>query len=442
MLSSQEDPVKARIVETELALEVVSGFLETSPRDLIPGARSQAEAFVANAPSLWGYERDTERLFLTLDIAVSAIQADPTYGGGYTLAAACMFRMGVRDVDIYDPRTLISAIPWANRAIMVDPDYPAGWETYIEIHCFKGDFKTAEQALGKVYARFGDNDLYARCAFLFFRLQGDHSQAINWGALAWQTEWDAGRLVQTLFALGLLYRDTSQWAKALDCYRVITEKDHSNAWAFHYWAICAAALGDATRAMELNQQAIQLGQLHEFRAYQEDLRKLAGRGKLGASRITTLPPTRTGHTGRVQPPSGRNPASGNTSRLNIPRSGNTTTSGRVVPAPPVAQGRTVPPPPPVPGSGRMLPPQPSDKSASAASSRLTQPPQAAPRPKVVPAPPAAAPKVVAAPPAAGGKVAPAPPTAPGKVAPAPPAVGAKNPNTKQIRLPNGKRPPQ
>lgn len=402
MLSSQEDPVKARIIEADLALEVVSGFLDMSPSELVPGARSQAEAFVANAPQLWGHERDTERLFLCLDIAVSAIQADPTFGGGYALAAACIYRMGVRDVDIYDPRTLIASIPWANRAIIVDPDNHIGWETYIEIHCFKGDFKTAEGALGKVYAKFGDNDLYARCAFLYFRLQGDLAQAKNWGALAWQTEWDTTRLVHTLFALGQLHRDTNEWAKALDCYRVITEKDHQNAWAYHFWAICVANLGEPAKALDINQKAVQLGQLHEFRTYQEELRRQAGRSKLGAGRITTLPAPRmpTGNTSRIQAPVARNPASGNTSRMGALPSGNTsrmgavpgssssTGSGRVAPAPPAAGG----------SSNRMLPPQPG---ASSGSGRVMPAPPAANPPKVMPAPPAAnPPKVMPAPPAA------------------------------------------
>ncbi|MBX3475823.1 MAG: tetratricopeptide repeat protein [Planctomycetes bacterium] len=402
MLSSQEDPVRARIIEAELALEVASGFLEMSVGDLVPGARSQAEAFVANAPQLWGHERDTERLFLCLDIAVSAIQADPTFGGGYALAAACIYRMGVRDVDIYDPRTLIASIPWANRAIVVDPENNAGWETYIEIHCFKGDFKTAEGALGKVYAKFGDNDVYARCAFLFFRLQGDVVQAKNWGALAWQTEWDSTRLVHTLFSLGQLHRDTGEWAKALDCYRVITEKDHQNAWAFHYWAMCLANVGDPTGALEINQRAVQLGQLHEFRSYQEDLRRMAGRAKLGAGRITNLPPARmpTGNTSRITAPAKGTAASGNTSRMGLARSGNTTTgSGRVVPTPPAAGS-----------SNRMLPPQPGGSSSG--SGRVMPAPPPANAPRVAPAPPPAAPRVMPAPPAAAPqKVAPAPPPA-------------------------------
>lgn len=352
MLSSQEDPVKARIIEAELALDVVADLLERSPADLKKGTRSKGEAFISNTPPLWGYDRDTERLFLALDIAVSAVQADPTFGGGYALAAACLYRMGMRDTDVYDPRSLIAAIPWANRAIQIDPAFEAGWETYIEIHCYKGDFKTGETALGKVYRRFGDNDLYARCAFLFFRLQGDVPQAKNWGALAWQTEWDSARLVRTLFALGQLYREGKETAKALDCYRVITEKDHDNAWAWHYFAHCTAALGDPQRATELNQRAIDLGTEHEFRTFQEHLRKQSGRRRLGSS--TTVPVL------RAKPP-GKRPSSGIHAKT-VPASSTRTTSVRAAPTPLPARKapKTMPTPPAMPaiGSGRRTVPTP------------------------------------------------------------------------------------
>lgn len=311
MLSSQEDPVKARIIEAELALETVADLLEVAPSELAAGSRTQAEAFVANAPPLWGYDRDTERLFLALDIAISAIETDPTYAGGYALAAACLYRMGMRDTDIYDPRALIAAIPWANRAILIHPEYDAGWEIYVEIHCYKGDFKTAESALGRVLKRFGDGDVYARCAFLFFRMKGEIDQAKNWGALAWQTEWDSARLVRTLLALGQLYREGKEWAKALDCYRVVTEKDHNNAWGWHFFAVCTATLGNAERALELNQRAVELGKLHEFRAYQEELRKQAGREKLSAPKMAAYGalPRAPGDTTRrrMRPPSSSAP---------------------------------------------------------------------------------------------------------------------------------------
>jgi tetratricopeptide (TPR) repeat protein len=359
-----EDLIAARIMEAQMALTPAAPYLDLPQDQLIAGARSQAEAFIANAPSLYGYERDTERLFMALDIAVSAIQADPTYGGGYSLAAACIYRLGVIDVDIYDPRALTAAIPWAHRAKVMDPGYDMGWEVYIELHCFKGDFSTAEQALGEVYRRFGDNDLYARTAFLYFRLQGEVAQALNWGALAWQTEWDEVRLVHTLFALGQLYRDVGEWRKAADAYRVITERDRENAWAFHYGARCAAELGDFNAALELNQNAIQLGNLHEFRAYQEDLRRAQGRARMGAGRVTTIPPTRQGST-------------------------------RVVAAPPPAAGSVVPAPP-AKGSTRVVAAPPPAKPSTRV---VAAPPPAKPRTRVVKAPPPAPPKLVPPPPA-------------------------------------------
>ncbi len=373
MQHQDEDLIAARIMEAQMALTPAAPFLDLPQDQLIAGARSQAEAFIANAPSLYGYERDTERLFMALDIAVSAIQADPTYGGGYALAAACIYRLGVIDVDIYDPRALTAAIPWAHRAKVMDPEYDTGWEVYIELHCFKGDFTTAEQALGEVYRRFGDNDLYARSAFLYFRLQGEVAQALNWGALAWQTEWDDVRLVHTLFALGQLYQDVGEWRKAADAYRVITERDRENAWAYHYGARCAAELGDFNAALELNQSAIQLGNLHEFRAYQEDLRRAQGRSRMGAGRVTTIPPTRKGSTRVVAAPP---PA-----------------KGPVVPAPP-AKGstRVVAAPPPAKPFTRVVAAPPPAKP----STRVVAAPPPAKPPKVVPPPPA---KVVKAPPA-------------------------------------------
>lgn len=289
MDQGEEDHVAARIIETEMAVEPVAGFLELGPQDLMPGNRDQSEAFVANAPSLYGRERDIERLFMVLDVAVSAVQADPLYGGGYSLIAACIYRMGVRDFDLYDSRALAAAIPWANRARVVDPGYDLGWETYVEAHCYKGDFKTAENALGEIYKRFGDNDLYARTAFLYFRLQGNTAQALNWGALAWQTEWDSMRLVHTLFALGQLYRDVGEYAKALDAYRVITERDRENAWAYHYASICAVEIGNFGYALEMNGNAVKFGDLHQFRAYRETIKKLQGRTRMGIKPDAVLP---------------------------------------------------------------------------------------------------------------------------------------------------------
>jgi tetratricopeptide (TPR) repeat protein len=367
MQHQDEDLAHARILEANMALEPAAGYLDLDPKDILPGVRSQAEAFCANAPSLYGYERDTERIFMVLDLAVSAIQADPRYGGGYALAAACIYRLGVIDVDIFDSRALTAAIPWAYRATQIDPGYDMGWEVYVETHCFKGDFTTAEKALGEVYTRFGDNDLYARTAFLYFRLMGDTAQALNWGALAWQTEWDDTRLVHTLFALGQLYQDVGEWAKAADAYRVITERDHANAWGWHRAARCYAELGDIQQAVAMNERAIKLGQLHEFRAFQETLKR--SRGRTGLTRVTTVPPTRTG-TGMHKRP-----------------------QTTVVPAPPAASGKVVAAPPaaskPVvaapPAAAKPVVAAPRAKSPS--TRRVAAPPPKSPSTRQVAAPP-------------------------------------------------------
>ncbi len=359
-----EDLVKARILESEMALGSVQAMLDKDIAELKPGVRSQGEAFVANAPSLYGYERDTERIFMALDVAVSAINADPSYGGGYALAAACVYRLGVKDVDIYDSRALTAAIPWAYRAITVDPDCQDGWEIYVQVHCHKGDFGTAEKALGQILKRFGDGDLYARVAFLYFRLKGDVQQAINWGALAWQTEWDTQRLIHTLFSLGHLYRNNQMWSKALDAYRVITERDQENAWAYHFASKCASELGDYQYALELNGNALAFGQQHEFRTYRAELKKDAGRARLTRGKVSTA----TGRT-TITPP----PAKPTT---------------RVVAAPPAASNRVVAAPP--------------------AAKVIAAPPPST-HDKVVAAPPAASNKVVAAPPAKSKTVSAPPP---------------------------------
>ncbi len=361
---AKEDLVRARIIEAGMALSPVQPLLEQDVAGLEPGVRTQAEAFVANAPTLYGYERDAERIFMVLDIAVSAVKADPTFGGGYAMVAACIYRLGVQDIDIFDTRALAAAIPWAYRAITVDPECQDGWEVYVQLHCYKADFGTAEKALGQILKRFGDGDLYARCAFLYFRLKGDTQQAINWGALAWQTEWDTQRLINTLFSLGHLYRDNRMWSKALDAYRVITERDHENAWAFHFASLCAAELGDYNYALELNGNAIAFGQQHEFRVWRAELKKDAGRAKLARGRISEAPLT------TLTPP----PAKQTT---------------KLVAAPPPASTKVV----------------------------------AAPSPtsKVVAAPPPATKKVIAAPPPATPKVVPAPKPATRPVRPAPPA---------------------
>jgi tetratricopeptide (TPR) repeat protein len=397
-----EDLVQASILEANMALEAASPFLEMDPAKLRPGVRSQAEAFCANAPSLYGYERDKERTFMVLDLAVSAIQADPTYGGGYALAAACIYRLGVVDVDIYDSRALTAAIPWAYRGTQMDPEFPMCWEVYVETHCYKGDFTTAEKALGEIYRRFGDNDLYARTAFLYFRLMGDTAQALNWGALAWQTEWDDTRLVHTLFSLAQLYRDVGEFSKAADSYRVITERDPSNAWGWHHAARCYAELGEYKQALEMSDRAVKLGQLHEFRAFHEELRRAKSRRRVGKGRVTTVPPTRT--------------ATGMHSRP-------VTT---IIPAPPAAAGPVIAAPPaasvPVVAAPRTV------------AKVIAAPPPAA---KVVKAPPAASKierraaspgkgkpptRQVQAPPPGAGKVE-RPPTTDRRRMPAPPSVG-------------------
>jgi hypothetical protein len=143
--------------------------------------------------------------------------------------------------------------------------------------------------------------------------------------------------VRTLFALGQLYRDGKEWGKALDCYRVITEKDHQNAWGWHYWALCEATLGDAMRAIELNQKAIELGKLHEFRAYQEDLRKQAGRQKLSAPSVPAYGAARKpGETTRrrLRPPSGSTPVVTAPAPAPVVKSVATPPAVKALPAPP------------------------------------------------------------------------------------------------------------
>ena len=379
MQHQDEDLVQARILEANMAIEPATPYLETSIEDITVGERTQAEAFCANAPSLYGYERDTERIFMVLDLAVSAVQADPSFGGGYALMAACIYRLGVLDADVYDSRAVTAAIPWAFRAIKMDPDNEAGWEAYVETHCYKGDFATAEKALGEIYNRFGDNDLYARTAFLYFRLQGDTAQAVNWGALAWQTEWDNVRLVHTLFALGQLYRDVGGFTKAADAYRVITERDHENAWAYHYLAQTLAEIGNFNDAIDANQTAIKLGQLHEFRSFHEDLKRARGRARVGGGRSTSV---RTRGTGMYQSPKD------------------------VVPPPPAAKGTVVPAPPAA--GGKVVPAPPSRKQKVVSA----PPPAKRPATKQVQAPPPAKrpqTRQVAAPPPAKKPVVPPPP---------------------------------
>jgi tetratricopeptide (TPR) repeat protein len=260
--------------------ELLSGPLPAA------GNRGSAEAFLANAPTLFGHQLPFEKLLLALDIAVSAIQADPTLGAGFAYAAAALYRVGFEDADIYADDTLSNALPWARRGTDIEPLSPEAWETLTEVHCFRGDFAAAEKSLGEIYSRWGDGDVYARAAFLFFRLQGDAEQAMNWGALAWQQEWNTDRLIQTLFALGQLYRDNGRMRQAADTYRVLCEHDHMNMWGHHFWAKCEFALGNLREALDANSRAIELGGGHALRGFQEEIKHAVGRAKMGLKPIT------------------------------------------------------------------------------------------------------------------------------------------------------------
>src|SRR5690606_8602998 len=110
MLTNLDDPVRTRLIEAELALSTVADLLDTPVERLQPGDRRKAEAFGAKAPVVQGHARDTERLFVSLDVSVSAIRADPAYGGGYALVASCIYRMGASERG-YDPRALLAALP-------------------------------------------------------------------------------------------------------------------------------------------------------------------------------------------------------------------------------------------------------------------------------------------------------------------------------------------
>lgn len=276
--------VSEKLVQALNMLDPVSELL-TGP---VPstGNRGSAEAFLANAPTLFGHLLPFEKLLLALDIAVSAIQADCTLGAGYAYAAAAMYRIGFEDTDIYADDTLANAFPWARRGTEIEPLSPEAWETLTEINCFRGDFAAAEKSLGEIFSRWGDGDVYARAAFLFFRLQGDAEQAMNWGALAWQQEWNTDRLIQTLFALGQLYRDNNRMRQAADTYRVLCEHDHSNMWGHHFWAKCEFALGNLREALDANSRAIELGGGHALRGFQEEIKHAIGRARMGLKPVT------------------------------------------------------------------------------------------------------------------------------------------------------------
>ena len=324
-----EPSISEKLVQALNVLDPVSEFL----RGPAPAAgnRASAEAFLANAPSLFGHQLSLEQLLLSLDVAVSAIQADPSFGAGYAYVAAALYRIGFADTDIYAEETLSNALPWAQRGTDIDPLSREAWEVLTEIHCFRGDFGAAEKSLGEIFTRWGDGDVYARTAFLFFRLQGDADQAMNWGALAWQQEWDNERLIQTLFSLGQLYRDNGRLRQAADTYRVLCEHDHSNLWGHHFWAKAEFELGNLKAALDANSRAIELGGGHALRGFQEEINHAIGRAKMGLKPITTQIAK-----GKVvaAPPA----------------------IGKVVAAPPPAIGKVVAAPPPAIGKVVAAPP--------------------------------------------------------------------------------------
>lgn len=360
-----EPTIAEKLVQLFNVLDPVSETL-TGPAPA-PGNRASAEAFVANAPSLFGHHIPFEKLMLALDVAVSAIQADPSFGAAYAYAAAAVYRAGFEDTDIYAEDALAAALPLARRGTDVEPLSPEAWETLTEIHCLRGDFGAAEKSLGEIFSRWGDGDVYARAAFLYFRLQGDAEQAMNWGALAWQQEWNTDRLVQTLFSLGQLYRDNSRLRQAADVYRVLCENDHGNMWGHHFRAKCEFELGNLKEAFEANSRAIELGGGHALRGFQEEIKHAIGRAKMG-----------------LKP---------NTAQLK---------RAEVVSAPPPAQGAVIAPPPAI---GKVVPPPPAIGKVVAAPKPVTV---------EVPAPAPAKPtRVVAAPPPAKkSEVVPTPPAKP------------------------------
>lgn len=393
---TKTDAIAAVLMEADMALTEAKDLRDRD--DVSPGVRSQAEAFYHNAPSLYGYDRDRERIFMTLDIAVSCIQADPTFAGGYALAAACIYRLGVESEDHYDERALEAALPWALKATIVDMKDPIGWEILSEIHCFMRDWDLASNTLGLIYRTFGDGDLYARATFRFFRLKGEVDQALNWGALAWQQEFNSQRLVQTLFALGHLYRDVSKWEKALDTYRVITEKDHDNAWAYHWWAYCAFQLEQSAEARELNQKAIELskGQVGKFVEFQSQLGGVRTTSRRRRTNVPTNLPVGKPKTKTVPAPGAR--------QIKAPKPITKTVS-----PPPVAAPKQVPAP-------KVVPPPPAKRPSTR---RVAAPPPAkAPAPKTVQPPPPAKPST--------------------RQVPAPPSVGKEKPKTRP-RLPNKRK---
>jgi tetratricopeptide (TPR) repeat protein len=272
------DIVMASVIEASSTLEPVSHLLEKSPEEIKRGDRTKAEAFVANAPSLYAPDLDVDSVGLVLDVAVSAIEADPTYGGGYALAAGCLLQLaGCGDDGTDDKRALAAALPWAFHATRVDPENPEGWEVYTRLHCCLGDFASAQAALGMVYRRFGNTGLYARLAFLYFLHRNEVKQALTWGARAWQMETDSQRLVWFLERLAELYRRGGKLVQALDAWRVITERNSGYALAHHRAAECAFQVGDLEAAIDFNTRALELEAAPEFEDLRLRLRKATGR---------------------------------------------------------------------------------------------------------------------------------------------------------------------
>ncbi|GIK54028.1 MAG: hypothetical protein BroJett014_30010 [Planctomycetota bacterium] len=362
-----------RLAQAQQVLDpVVPYLMGESP---LPGDRPRAEAFLANAPSLYGHQLPFEQILASMDIGVSAIQADPCFGGGYAWVAGCLYRIGFEDTDIYHEEALANALLWARLAVKIDPACRECWEALGEVYCFQRNFAEAEKAMGEVYRRWGDGDTYARLAFLFFRLQGDQEQAINWGALAWQQEWDTARLIQTLFALGQLYRDSGRTRQAANAYRVLCEHDHNSMWGHHFWAQCEFAEGNLQEASEINLKAIQLGGGHVMREFQETLKRAVGRAKLIGTKTRTVPPPPPAPTdGGATPGTVQSGNSSASRKITTKPGGNSSVSKRATPKSPV-----VPPPPPA----AVVPAPPP-------ISRVGAPPPPPPVGKVVAAPPPAA----------------------------------------------------
>ena len=264
------------LLRADAALASASQYL-AGPRPKA-GDRAQANALVAGAASLYGWKPDAEQMLQALDNAAAAVCADPTCGAGYALAARCIYRLGWEDRDCFAEVALEKARAWARRATELQPDFETGWEALVEVDCYAYEFDTAEKTLGEIFRRFGDRGLYARAAFLYFRLKADVDQALNWGALAWQQEEDEARLFDTLFAMGTVYEDSQRLKHAYDAYRMICEKDPRNAWGQFLWARVTLALGGVNEAKEMIDKAVALSSQPEFAELRATIaRKLGSR---------------------------------------------------------------------------------------------------------------------------------------------------------------------